>query len=263
MQTYDLIMLAIFAAAILFGAWKGLAWQVASVSAIFVSYLVALKFRGPVSQMIRVDPPLNQFIAMFAIYALVSAGIWIGFGYVKAFIERLSLRSFDRQAGALLGALKGGLLCIVVTMFAVTLLGESRRQQICQSTSGLWIARSINKLRVVMPREIHPMLAPYLNRFDDAMRQSNSEYARQPDLPTLPNGQGTDFEATFRKVFGELLTTNRSETARQYQGTVEGFSWPNQNASYSTSGQGGPPSNGLPPLNPGTLRDIFGSQSNQ
>lgn len=261
MQMYDLIMLVIFAGAILFGAWKGLAWQVASLAAIFVSYIVALRFRGTIGQMIRVDPPLNQFIAMFAIYAVVSLGIWIGFGYIKAFIERFSLRGFDRQAGAILGALKGALLCIVVTMFAVTLLGESRREQICQSKSGLLIARSINQLKAVMPKEIHPMLAPYLNRFDDAMRQSNQEYAQQPDLPTLPGGQGTDYKAAIKELFGEVLTTNQSGSSRQVQGSFEGFSWPNQNASFSN-----PPaanSNGLPPLNSGTPRDIFGRPVNQ
>ncbi len=124
MQTYDYVMIGVMAAAILFGAWKGLAWQVASLSAIFVSYIVALQFRAPVAAMISVDPPLNGFIAMFAIYAACSLGIWIAFGFVRSYIERFHLRDFDRQAGALLGAIKGALLCIVVTIFAVTLLGQ-------------------------------------------------------------------------------------------------------------------------------------------
>ncbi len=266
MQYYDLVMLAIFAGAILFGAWKGLAWQVASVAAIFVSYLVALKFRGPVASLIQVQPPLNQFIAMFAIYALVSLGIWIGFGYVRSFIERFYLRSFDRQAGALLGALKGALLCIVITMFAVTLLGEARRNEICQSKSGLLIARSINQLRAVVPKEIHPVLAPYLNRFDDVMKQTNPNYALQPNFPHSTNGEGGGFGAAVREFVGEVFTTNQPASNNQIQGTVKGIAWPNQNSISAPPGNASVTPSRLPPINlnavHNTVKDIFSPVTN-
>lgn len=262
MQYYDLLMLAIVAAAVLFGAWKGLAWQIASVSAIFVSYLAALQFRGPVANLIHVQAPLNQFIAMFIIYSVASLAIWIVFGYVRSFIERFCLRSFDRQAGALLGALKGALLCIVVTMFAVTLLGESRRQEICQSKSGLLIARSINQLRGVMPKEIHPILAPYLNRFDDVMKQTNQEYAQQPNFPNLADGKGGGIGATVREFVGELLTAQPEDTSRQYQGALEGIQWPNQDPGQAPAGGGSGAKVTLPQLNLGAVKDIFSQVTN-
>jgi membrane protein required for colicin V production len=227
MQTYDLVMLALMAAAVLFGAWKGLAWQVASLSAIFVSYIVALQFRAPIANMIQVQPPLNQFIAMFAIYAATSLAIWVGFGYVKSFIDRFYLKSFDRQAGALVGALKGALLCIVVTLFAVTLLGDARRTQICQSKSGLLIARTINQLRGIMPKEIHPILAPYLNKFDDVMTQNNAEYAKQPSLPNFGGQQGSDFGANVQQFAGQIFFgNNQQNSGQEYPGSFQGITWP-------------------------------------
>ena len=57
MGIYDLMMLAILAGSILFGLWKGLAWQVASLASIFVSYFVALNFRGPLSGWISASEP--------------------------------------------------------------------------------------------------------------------------------------------------------------------------------------------------------------
>lgn len=257
MQIYDLVMLGIMAAAVLFGAWKGLAWQVASVAAIFVSYIVALEFRAPLANMINVQPPLNQFIAMFAIYALASLAIWIGFGYVKSTIERFHLRSFDRQAGALLGAVKGGLLCIVVTLFAVTLLGDARRNQICQSKSGLLIARSINQLRGVMPKEIHPMLAPYLNKFNDVMNQTNPEYAQQPNLPNFGNGQGSGIGSTVKEWVGQVLTTDQPGNGQQYQGTVQGMTWPQAPNGSLPSFNASNPQPVNSEFNLGTVRDIF------
>ena len=41
MDPYDLFLIIILIGAVVFGALKGLAWQVASLSAIFVSYFVA------------------------------------------------------------------------------------------------------------------------------------------------------------------------------------------------------------------------------
>ncbi len=262
MQSYDLIMLAIMAAAVLFGAWKGLAWQVASLAAIFVSYFVALEFRTPLANMIQVQPPLNQFIAMFAIYALASLAIWIGFGYVRSFIEKFYLRGFDRQAGALLGALKGGLLCIVVTLFAVTLLGETRRMEICQSKSGLLIARSINQLRGVMPKEIHPLLAPYLNKFNDVMNQTNPDYAQQPNLPNLGSGQGTGISKAVEQYVGRIFTTDQPSSGQEFQGTVQGMTWPQQTTGIFPEFNNSNIEPASKHLDLGSVRDIFNQVTN-
>ena len=44
MQPYDIVMLIVLALAIVWGAWKGLAWQIASLASIVLSYMVALNF---------------------------------------------------------------------------------------------------------------------------------------------------------------------------------------------------------------------------
>ena len=68
MEIYDIIMLVVLLGATLFGAWKGLAWQVASMGAIVASYFVALEFRDQVSSFISAKPPWNIFIAMLVLY---------------------------------------------------------------------------------------------------------------------------------------------------------------------------------------------------
>ena len=99
MQFYDLVMLAVMGGSILFGLWKGLAWQIASVAAIVVSYFVARNLNGPVANMIGGDPAWNRFLAMFILFLGTSLAIWIVFGFVRSTIERLHLRSFDRAHG--------------------------------------------------------------------------------------------------------------------------------------------------------------------
>ena len=88
-----------------------------------------MQFRGTVAGFINTEPPWNTFIAMFILFIVTSLGIWIAFGFVKRWIEQWHLKTFDKQAGALLGALKGALLCIVITLFAVTLLERIHDKQ--------------------------------------------------------------------------------------------------------------------------------------
>ncbi|MFN7627132.1 MAG: CvpA family protein, partial [Pirellula sp.] len=63
MQTYDIIMLIVLAAATIFGAIKGFAWQVASLASIIASYFVASYFRNDVAKVINAQPPWNMFLA--------------------------------------------------------------------------------------------------------------------------------------------------------------------------------------------------------
>ena len=121
MEIYDIIMLVILAGAAIFGAIKGFAWQLASIASIVVSYFVAYRFREPFSESIQAEPPWNRFLAMLILFIGTALVIWVGFRMISKSIDRMKLREFDRQIGALFGLAKGGLYCILITLFAVTL----------------------------------------------------------------------------------------------------------------------------------------------
>jgi len=169
MEVYDVVMIVVLIGATAFGAWKGLAWQVASLAAIFVSYFVAVEFGGQVAVHIKAKPPLNKFAAMLIIYVVTSLAIWVAFRWIRAFIDRLQLKEFDRQVGALLGLGKGVILCVIITMFAMALLGEEEKQAICHSRSGRYIAQLLDKAPAYMPKEIHDVVHPYLKSLDDQL----------------------------------------------------------------------------------------------
>jgi membrane protein required for colicin V production len=190
MQAYDIVMIVVLVAATIFGAWKGLAWQLASLGAIVASYVVALQFRDELAVHIKAAPPWNVFVAMLVLYVGTSLLIWIFFRMVSGFIDKLKLNEFDRQIGALFGFAKGVLLCVIITLFAVTLLGDSQREAIVQSRSGFYIARLLDKSHSVMPQEIHDVLSPYIHTLDERLQhvEAHSEPA-QPvsvELPTVP-----------------------------------------------------------------------------
>jgi membrane protein required for colicin V production len=183
MQAYDILMLIVLALAIIWGAWKGLAWQIASIASIGLSYLVALRFRLPLASVITASPPWNIFLAMLILFLGTGLIVWIGFNLVSEFIERVKLKEFDRQLGALFGAAKGVLLCVLVTLFSVALLGDAQRQAICNSKSGYYIAVFLDRADLMIPRELHDVLAPYLENLDRTIPHPHA--GRNPSsLPT-------------------------------------------------------------------------------
>jgi membrane protein required for colicin V production len=189
MEPYDLIMLAVVAAATFFGFIKGFAWQVASLASLVVSYFCALRFADQLAPMIHDDPRWNKYAAMLVIYAGTSLAVWMLFRGISGTIDRMKLREFDRQMGGLLGLAKGVLLATVVTFFAVTLTEQSRAA-VLRSKSGVYIAEFLHKAEPIMPPELKGYLDPYLLQLEQGL---NPNQQVQPTVPTnLPTNLPVD-----------------------------------------------------------------------
>ncbi|MEL6104666.1 MAG: CvpA family protein [Planctomycetota bacterium] len=195
METYDIVMLVVVASAGIYGAIKGFAWQVASIASIVVSYIVAYRYREPLSQSIEAQAPWNRFLAMLILFVGTSLVIWVAFNMVKKSIDRMKLREFDRQIGALFGLLKGALYCTLITLFAVTLMGETVRQSIVASKSGRFIARALDRSESVIPPEIHDLIRPYLDKLDAEFADSEgiASASQGPASAALPATNGVPY----------------------------------------------------------------------
>lgn len=184
MQAYDVFMLTVLAAAVAWGAWKGLAWQVASIASIVVSYFVAVNFRGPVSAMFRYDPPeWNNFLAMLVLYLGTSLVIWVAFSSVRAFLERVQLKEFDRQVGGLVGAAKGVLICTVITLFTMGLGTDAQRQAVVSSRSGYYIARLLEKVQPLIPAEYQQQFEQTIAQLEQRHGVAQGTYQQGIQLP--------------------------------------------------------------------------------
>lgn len=173
MQTYDIIMLAILGISVFLGFWKGFAWQIATVAAFVVSYFVSAQFSVQVAEYFGV----NQLIAMFGLFIGTSLAIWIGYGFVHKQIENMHLKSFDRQIGALVGLASGVVVCLIVTFFAVKMLGDSMSQKIVQSKSGGYITKLISKMDGVLPDELEETVKPYANELEGKLQNARENPA--------------------------------------------------------------------------------------
>jgi membrane protein required for colicin V production len=185
MQFYDFLMIGVLCGAAVFGAMKGLAWQVASVSSMVVSYMAALKFRDSVAEYIHAEAPWNRFGAMLAIFIATSLAIWVVFRLVHDVIDRVKLKEFDRQIGFLVGAAKGVLYCVLITFFVVT-LWPGARDQVLHSRSGLTIAKLMDRADAVMPEEVKEVIGPYLDKINKGLDPDAPTPANSPLVPALP-----------------------------------------------------------------------------
>jgi membrane protein required for colicin V production len=185
LQSYDMLMLAVLAAAVLFGVWKGMAWQVASLASVVVSGAVAMHSSPLVAPLCGKQEPWNRFFAMLALYVVTAAAIWIAFRLVSGVIDRVQLKEFDRQLGALFGLVKGALYCVVITFFVVT-LWEPARQHVLQSQSGGLIARGIRQANPLLPEDIRGYLGKYIDELDAKLHAPPQEVAKSPEPGTVP-----------------------------------------------------------------------------
>ncbi|MFN7840401.1 MAG: CvpA family protein, partial [Pirellula sp.] len=191
MQTYDILMLIILAATTIFGGIKGFAWQVASLASIVASYFIAYSFRNDVAKMINADPPWNLFLAMLLLYFGSSFVIWMVFRLVSTSIDKVKLREFDRHLGAGFGFIKGVLLCLIVTMFAMSLLGANQQQRIANSRSGFYISKILANAGGILPAEIKQVVGPYINNFERRLQQGQAGQIPPGELISTPGaGQG-------------------------------------------------------------------------
>ncbi len=212
LQPYDIGMLAVLLIAVVLGAWKGMAWQLASLASLVLSAAVAIRFSGPLAPMFGGSEPWNRFVAMFVLYLAVSLLVWVVFRMISHAIDRVQLREFDRQAGALFGGLKGVALCLIITFFAVT-LSEAARQAVLKSKSGYYIAKLIQRAEPVLPEEVRGALGGYIEELD-----------RRLD-PTAPPEPGPL----------DRLTDPSSESGR---GVVDGVLDAAKRAASETAGHG-------------------------
>jgi membrane protein required for colicin V production len=196
-QTYDLIMLAVLIGAGIFGAVKGFAWQIASIASLAISYVVACRYREQAATYIDAEPPWNSILAMLLLYVGTSFAIWIGFRVFSGMIDKVKLKEFDRHLGAILGMLKGSILCLLITMFGMTLLGSQQQEAICQSRSGYFIAQVLQRADGVLPKEVNEVVGPYLDRLDQQLRDGGVQAAPsdgnfwESTLPNSNSGNGT------------------------------------------------------------------------
>lgn len=160
MTIYDAAMVAVVVAGMVWGAWRGITWQLASMASLVLGYLVAHPLSSQIATQFPGPPIVARALAMLAVYAAVSGGVFLAAWLVRTTLRQLKFEAFDRHLGMVLGGLEGATLGLVVTLFTVSLAPQSR-DPIFTSKTGVLVGRLMNTLGPVLPGEVRDELAPF------------------------------------------------------------------------------------------------------
>lgn len=173
MQTYDILMVAVLVGTAAFGFMKGMAWQIASLASIVLSYFVSLKFNAQLAPVFGDSEPWNKYVAMLVIFIGCSFGIWLAFRAVSTTIDRVKLKEFDRQMGAIFGLVKGVVFCVAITYFAATLLPDDKKEVVLASKSGFYISKLLTKAEAIVPPEYVETVGPFLHKVNEGINEGH------------------------------------------------------------------------------------------
>ena len=175
---YDALLLLILLYNTWRGAARGVTWQLAGIAAILLCFLFAAPLSIQVAPFIKLDPPLNRYVAMLAIYLLFSLGSFAAARTIRGLLETLRFQEFDRHLGAVMGFLKGATLCLIMTFFVVT-ISEAAREQVLRRPGGRLAGYLLYQLDGILPRELDGWLAPHFRKIGGELIEIAVEEERQ------------------------------------------------------------------------------------
>jgi hypothetical protein len=189
---------------------------------------------------------------MGILFAATSLGVWIAFRFVAKAIDRVKLKEFDRQMGALFGAAKGVLYCLILTFFAVT-LSEGTRQRVLDSRSGYYAAVLVEKGTPMMPEKVRNALGEYIRKLDEGLNRETPPATPEQQLDEFCNalnGAVADLNLPFPPLNGPSAAAEQSGQAPFQPTAMEAWNQGAQNLVNQQTNQFGQQPAAQPPFQP-------------
>ncbi len=152
----DWSLLAMLAVSVSVGLWRGLVFELMSLTGWIVAYVLAQMFSPQVAARLPIGAPgsalqqgvafIATFIVVLVVWALLAKG-------VQMLIHATPLTAIDRLLGAAFGALRGVVLLLAVaTLVAFT--PAARSQPWRDSQGAAWLAVVLHGLKPVLPIDV-------------------------------------------------------------------------------------------------------------
>jgi membrane protein required for colicin V production len=189
MTYYDAAMIGVVLAGMIWGAWRGVVWQMASIASLVLGYVASHPLSGQLAPHFPGEPAVARSLAMLVVYVAVSAGVFLLAWLVRTTLRTLQFEAFDRHLGMLLGGLEGALIGLVATLFVVSLAPKTRAP-IFASPAGKVVAQVMASVGPVLPTEVRTVLNPFLNddpSDDNAVADEGDSLKRRKGRSTNPD----------------------------------------------------------------------------
>lgn len=220
---YDGVMALIVFFTTIHGFWKGATWQIAPIMSLVLGYMVAMPMSVTTAHYFG-SPPQNRLFALVTIYIATSLVVYLLVRSFREGIEKAKLTEFDRHLGALLGALKGVLLTLSITVILL-IYSSMAREIILKSESSTIAAKIINAVYPILPRAMNQLLRPYLQQLDRELPLDLNDQGTQNLLnnDTLPERRSplTPTNASSRRTMADEFDTETNPRSRRTLDTDE------------------------------------------
>ncbi|MDO5086912.1 MAG: CvpA family protein [Comamonadaceae bacterium] len=162
LTTLDWVALALLAASLLMGAWRGLLYEALSLTGWVAAFFAASWLGRDLGAALPVGET-PELVRHGAGMALVFIGVVFIAGFVAWLVRRLAsavgLRPADRVLGAVFGLLRGlALLLAAVALARLTPLHQAPWWQ--AATSVQWLEQALPLLRPMLPEALPPGRRP-------------------------------------------------------------------------------------------------------
>ena len=135
------------------GAAKGAIWQLAVVGSIALCILGAGELTPHIEQEIPFDQPLKHWVAIGAVYAGISLVVFLLARTIRSWLEKIRFLEYDRHWGAILGAVKGAILVLVVTCLLL-IMAPSTHNMIRTSVTGAVTNQAVQYIAPLLPAKL-------------------------------------------------------------------------------------------------------------
>jgi membrane protein required for colicin V production len=161
LATTDWLLCAVLLLSMLLGAWRGLVYELMSLAAWVMAFVLAQWLAQDVAQMLpflKGAAEQVQYAAAFVLVfvaALFAAGMlsWL----LKKVVETVGLRPVDRALGAVFGLVRGVLLLLVVTV-VIQLLGMAHQAWWQEAQGPVWLDVLLTGLKPALPEALRAYL---------------------------------------------------------------------------------------------------------
>ena len=153
MPMLDWVFLAVLAASLLLGAWRGLVYEVLSVTSWVAAFIVAQWLAPDAAALLPVDraPEAGRYAVGFVVVfiAVVVTGAMVAW-LTKKLVDSVGLRPVDRTLGAAFGLVRGAVLLLALAVLIN--MSPARRADWWTESKGAEVSMAALKgLKPVLP----------------------------------------------------------------------------------------------------------------
>ena len=163
-MTFDALVLVVVALAAGFGAWRGFAKQLAGL----IAPVLGIGAGWPLSALVV---HLHRWLAFALIYLLITLIVYGVASLVRKRMEKVGLEGWDNHLGFVLGAAKGCVLAIALTLLALAVSADLRRSVPVTRTGGL-MTQVVREVRPLLPPSALGVLAPWFDLLEPRQRRN-------------------------------------------------------------------------------------------